>query len=149
MAHAQLADVDTYIQDTILQSYLWDNMSLVQKNKVVGQSEWALRKILPDIYPEGVTIPDDILATQVMWVARIDDTILRAEVGMRNVWVDGTMITLDRIDTTIAPMVFKALDIPVSKNNKRRRTSGYENLPENTYRFGHRGEFVEGDDTVV
>ena len=123
--------VSQYIEDTVIQSFVWDNSDIKLRKKAVRRAELTLRSILGDVFGTD-EIPVEILGEQVVWILKLDDTIERAELGMQNVWVDGTMITVSDKDNSICPLVFKMLGIPVTNKGKRRRVGGYQPYVKDT-----------------
>ena len=129
--------VSQYIEDTVIQSFVWDNSDIKLRKKAVRRAELTLRSILGDIFGTD-EIPVEILGEQAVWILKLDDTIERAELGMKNVWVDGTMITVSDKDNSICPLVFKMLGIPVTNKGKRRRVGGYQPYVKDTGRWSNR-----------
>ena len=129
--------VSQYIEVTVIQSFVWDNSDIKLRKKAVRRAELTLRSILGDIFGTD-EIPVEILGEQAVWILKLDDTIERAELGMKNVWVDGTMITVSDKDNSICPLVFKMLGIPVTNKGKRRRVGGYQPYVKDTGRWSNR-----------
>ena len=132
-----LMEVTQYITDTVVQSYIWDNADIKTRRKAVNRAELILRSVLGDIFGDG-PIPVEALGEQAMWVLKLDDTIERADFGMKNVWVDGTMITISDKDNSVNPLVFRMLGIPTTSKGTRRRVGGYNTTVGDTGRWGNR-----------
>ena len=126
--------VSQYIEDTVIQSFVWDNSDIKLRKKAVRRAELTLRSLLGDVFGTE-HIPVEILGEQAVWILKLDDTIERAELGMKNVWVDGTMITVSDKDNSICPLVFKMLGIPVTNKGKRRRVGTYQPYAQNVGRW--------------
>lgn len=133
--NSELVVVSTYVNDYVLQSYVWDNSDIKTRNKAINRARMTLTEIIGDVFTDG-EIPTHILAEQAIWILKLDDTIERAELGMKNVWVDGTMITVTERDNSICPLVFKLLGIPTTSKGTRRRTGGYHHPVGGTGRWG-------------
>lgn len=129
--------VSQYIEDTVIQSFVWDNADIKLRKKAVRRAELTLRNILFDVFGTE-EIPVEILGEQAVWILKLDDTIERAELGMKNVWVDGTMITVSDKDNSICPLIYKMLGIAVTKTGKRRRVGNYQGYTQHTGRWSNR-----------
>lgn len=128
--------VSQYIEETVVQSYVWDNSSIQVRKKAVKRAELVLRSVLGDVFGTE-DIPVEVLGEQSVWILKLDDTIERAEFGMKNVWVDGTMITISDKDNHICPLVYKLLGIPVSTKGLRRKVGGYGAYTYNVGRWNN------------
>jgi hypothetical protein len=142
---ADLMAVDTFIQENILHSELWDYSDAIRRRKAVNGAEHSLLTYLPDIFKSAEEIPVDIIANQALWSLKVDDTLQRAEMGVQTVWVDGTMVTTKAKDLSIAPYVYQVLGIPVTKSGKRRRVGAYNTTVSGTFRIGN-GYLAENRD---
>lgn len=132
MAETTFSKVSTYVEGYVVQSSVWDNSSLAVRKKAVNRAELILRSIMHDVFPKDKDIPVEILGEQTVWVLKLDDTIERADFGMKNVWVDGTMITISDKDNSICPLVYKLLGMSVTAKGFRRRVGAY-NVAEGDY----------------
>lgn len=134
---ANFTDVSNYISNHVLQSYVWDNSSITVRKKAVNRAELILLTILGDIFHDG-NIPAEILGEQAVWVLKIDDTIERADFGMKNVWVDGTMITISDRDNSVNPLIYRMLGVSTTSKGLRRRVGGYHHPVGGTNRWGNK-----------
>lgn len=125
--------VNKYIDETVVNSYFWDNADNRIKTKAVNRAEMILTTLLGDIIE---VFPVEVIAEQAVWLLKIDDTIERAEQGISNVMIDGTMINIKNRDTSIAPMVYKLLGIPTTAKGSRRKTGTYKGYYYNSQRWG-------------
>lgn len=125
-----LKEVDYYISENILHSEVWDNATDVKKNKAINQSNNMLLAEYPNLYPDN-NIPIEHIAYQSIWLMKIDDSIQRAELGVKFIMVDGISMNLDNVDKTIAPYVKRLLGF-----NKRKVGSYAPTTTLNTYRKG-------------
>lgn len=131
----KFVEVSQYIANYVLQSYVWDNAPVSVRKKAVNRAELMLRNLLPDVFSTE-DIPVELLGEQTVWVMKIDDTIERADFGMKNVWVDGTMITIADKDNSLNPLVLRMLGISVTAKGLRRKTGGYYHPVGGTGRWG-------------
>lgn len=136
--------VAEYIEDTVVQAYVWDTAPIAVRKKSVNRAELILRNMLPDVFGDE-EIPAPLLGEQAVWILKIDDTIERADLGMKNVWVDGTMITVTEKDNSICPTVFRLLGIPMTNKGKRRRVGSYDHPVGGTGRWGNRVQMLNNN----
>lgn len=108
---ATLAEVTTYINENIYHSAVWDEADVTAQEKAYNNSCDILLTYLPTVYTSITAIPANILSQQVVWLMRIDDTFLRAEMGASYIQMSGVMVNIKDKDRTIAPYVLDALGI--------------------------------------
>lgn len=109
-----MALVDTvgaYIDANIFHSGVWDEADVTQRTKAVNNCVALLTATLPKYFPTVDDIEDDILANQVVWFMRIDDTFLRAEMGATYIQMSGVMVNIKDRDRSISPYVLDRLGI--------------------------------------
>ena len=128
-----LEQINKYVDETVVQSYVWDNATDKLKSKAVNRAEMILTSLLGDI---SEVFQVEVIAEQAIWLLKIDDTIERAEQGISNVMIDGTMISINNRDTSIAPMVYKLLGIPTTATGSRRKTGVYKGYYSKSQRWG-------------
>lgn len=132
-----IVDVAAYINTHVIQSHVWDNADHKLRTKAVNRAVTMLTQILfagQNVDP----LPVELIAEQAVWLLKIDDSIERAEMGMKNIWVDGTMLTITEKDNSICPTVYKLLGIPVTKNGKPRKVGSYHTHAGDIYRWGNK-----------
>lgn len=146
------AKVEQWIDDNIYHTELWEGLDTDLRKKVVNNANNSLMKFLPDVYGiapyidsvdsdgndvPAIELPEDVVAEQVLWLLRIDDTIQRAEMGTKSVWVDGTMISIHHKDNSIAPYVYKVNKISYNYiTGRRRKVARYNVDVSHTRRMG-------------
>jgi hypothetical protein len=128
-----IEQINTYVDETVVNSYVWDNADNRIKTKAVNRADMILTVLLGDILE---VFPVEVIAEQAVWLLKIDDTIERAEQGISNVMIDGTMISIKNRDTSIAPMVYKLLGIPTTATGSRRKIGAYKGYYSNSQRWG-------------
>ena len=123
--------VNNYISANILHSKVWDVANETVRLKAVNNAERVLKMMLPKYYPD--TVPVDHLAEQVLWMLKIDDSIQRSELGVTYIQIDGIAMNISEKDRSIAPFIYRALDLPEGYFN-RRRVARYSD-PRHIHRY--------------
>lgn len=132
-----IVDVAEYVNTHIIQSHVWDNADHKLRTKAINRAY----SMLVNIVFKGIpieTLPVELLAEQAVWLLKIDDSIERAEMGMKNIWVDGTMLTITERDNSICPIIYKLLGIATTKSGKPRRTGAYHTHTGDVSRWGNK-----------
>ncbi|MFT8313250.1 MAG: hypothetical protein ABF633_03230 [Clostridium sp.] len=111
MTDERFALITAYITDNIYHSEQWNEATEALRKKAVNNSAATLLNVLKKYYTVEADIPDDVIAHQTIWFMRIDDTFLRAEMGVTYIQMSGLMITIKDKDRSIAPYVLDALKI--------------------------------------
>lgn len=128
MNNTTLLQVSKYINENIYHSAVWDEAEENMKAKAVNNSVAVLLNILKDYYKADTEIPIDVLAHQTVWFMRIDDTFLRAEMGVTYIQMAGVMVNIKNKDRSIAPFVLDKLNItpdPITGGITRRKVGSY------------------------
>lgn len=97
------SDVNTFIDEFIYQSKVWDKADERSRKKAINQSIRTLQMLLPTVY--GEDIPTEHLAEQTVWLMKIDDTFQRAELGANSMSVDGFSISIKDKDRSLSPFI--------------------------------------------
>ena len=97
------SDVNTFIDEFIYQSKVWDKADERSRKKAINQSIRTLQMLLPNVY--GEDIPTEHLAEQTVWLMKIDDTFQRAELGANSMSVDGFSISIKDKDRSLSPFI--------------------------------------------
>lgn len=133
--------INDYIEKNIYHSNLWDKATEREKLKAVNNSERILKRMLTKYLEQE--IPIEYLAEQAIYIMRIDDTFLRAELGATNIALDGVSISIKDKDRTIAPAILDSLGITpdsVTGGISRRRVGKYATHIGDSYRgYVYRG----------
>ncbi|MBE7117261.1 hypothetical protein FT641_27195 [Bacillus paranthracis] len=102
---ATFEEVQSFIDENILHSDVFDAADVNKKRKAVKNAENVLR----NFYGSSRQLPVEAIANQTIWLLQIDDSIRRAEQGVTNVNVMGISISMAQIDRSISPQVIKLL----------------------------------------
>ena len=114
-----LAEVEQYILENILHSDIWDNSEEIRKVKAMNNAKSTLMAHLAKYFPTEADLTVAYVAHQAVWLMRIDDTILRAEMGISYIQMSGVMVNIRDKDNSIAPFVLANLGL------KTRKVAGY------------------------
>lgn len=104
-----LEEVQSYIDENILHSDVFDAADENKKRKAVKNAENALYNYYRQFNPEENPIQIAAVAYQTIWLLQIDDSVRRAEQGVTNVNVMGISISMLQIDRSISPQVIRML----------------------------------------
>ena len=123
--------VDSYIQENILNSEVYDSATVERRLKAFNQSQTTLSDF---IKPEKITVRD--VAEQVVFLFMIDHTIQRAELGVTFVTVDGIQMTINDRDRVLAPSIMRRYHI---RTTTPARVGRYQTDLHHTFRYGNGG----------
>lgn len=128
ISQEKFLEIGSFIDENILHSSVWDEAEEKIRKKAVNNSALTLKKLLPKYFPDSDEIATDILANQVVWMLRIDDTFLRAEMGASYIQMSGVMVNIENKDRSIAPYVMGVLNISpdaLTKGLTKRKVGRY------------------------
>lgn len=137
----KITEVSKYIDENVYHSKLWDKADNKARVKAVNNSERILKRLLSKYL--GAEIPVEFLAEQAVYLMRVDDTFLRAELGATNITLDGMSISVKDKDRTIAPAILDSLGITpdaITGGLSRRKVGKYTTSIGDSYRgYVYRG----------
>jgi len=131
----KITEVSSYIDNNIYHSKVWDKADTKARTKAVNNAERTIKRLLSK-YIEN-DIPTEFLAEQAVYIMRIDDTFLRAELGATNITIDGVSVSIKDKDRTISPVILDSLGITpdsVTGGLTRRRVGKYVTCLNDSYR---------------
>ncbi len=131
----KVVEVSNYIDENIYHSKVWDNADSKARLKAVNNSERILKRVLKKYL--GSEVPIEYIAEQAVYLMRIDDTFLRAELGATNITLDGISVSIKDKDRTIAPAVLDSLGITpdaITRGISRRKVGRYVTCISDSYR---------------
>lgn len=120
--------IKIFIEENILHSSVWDEANENTRTKAINNSVLTLTRMLSRYFPIAEEIPEDIIANQTIWLLRVDDTFLRADMGATYIQMSGVMVNIKDRDRSIAPYVLDVLDITPDPNTgglTRRKVGRY------------------------
>lgn len=121
-------NVTSYITENIYHSSVWDEADETNRQKAVSNSIETLLTYLPKYFTSEADIPINVLSQQTIWLMRIDDTFLRAEMGVTYIQMAGVMLNISDKDRSIAPYVLGYLGIspdPITGGLPKRKVAHY------------------------
>lgn len=137
----KITEVSNYIDENIYHSKVWDKADSKARLKAVNNSERILKRVLKDYL--GNEVPTEYIAEQAVYLMRIDDTFLRAELGATNITLDGISVSIKDKDRTIAPAILDSLGITpdaITGGVSRRKVGRYTTHIGDSYRgYVYRG----------
>lgn len=131
----KVTEVSNYIDENIYHSKVWDNADSKSRLKAINNSERILKRVLKKYLDNE--IPIEYIAEQAVYLMRIDDTFLRAELGATNITLDGISVSIKDKDRTIAPAVLDILGITpdaITGGIARRKVGRYTTCISDSYR---------------
>ncbi len=135
--------VNNYVEENIYHSALWDRATERAKTKAVNNAYKTLKRVLEKYLPEEV--PIELIAEQAVYIMRLDDSFLRADLGATNITLDGVSISIKDKDRTISPVVLDYLHITpdaLTGGVSRRKVGRYETHFGDSHRKIHR-DYIE------
>jgi hypothetical protein len=115
-----VSQVEQYILENILHSSVWDSADEIRKLKAVNNAKAVLLTHLSKYFSTESDLTVAYVAHQCNWLLRIDDTLLRAEMGITYIQMSGVMVNIKDKDNSIAPFVLAGLGL------KTRKVASYE-----------------------
>lgn len=127
-------NIDNYISDNILHSESWDELDTDKKQKALNNAIRTLKEYIPSIFASDEVSLFDV-AEQVLFVIRKDDNMMKAEMGLKGMGVDGITMSYDNI-SPIAPslMTKYGLTVETLASARRRRVGSYAVSKHDTFR---------------
>jgi hypothetical protein len=110
-----VADADQYFAESVLHNEEWVNADYDKKQRALNNAGNQLYRIYKRYDEVNNPLPVEAVYEQALWLLRLDDTLKRAEQGVRAVNVAGVSVTLDRINNTVAPQVVAILGRKVGR----------------------------------
>jgi hypothetical protein len=106
-----VTDADTYFSTEVLWTDEWDGADASLRDKALTNAENQLYRHYTeyDISDPDNQIVDIAIYEQALWLLRLDDSIRKAEQGVKTISVSGVTISLDRAASHIAPEVTRIL----------------------------------------
>jgi len=106
-----VAEADTYFDTEVLWAEEWTQADATTKGKALTNAENQLYRHYTtyEITDSENQIGSKAIFEQALWLLRLDDTIRKAEQGVKSVSVSGINVTIDKAASYIAPEVVKIL----------------------------------------
>ena len=113
-----ITDAQAYFDTYVLHSEPWDEADDIRKTKALNQAEKDLYEYFTDydINDPEKQLPNEAIFEQALWLLRIDDAIQKAEMGVKNVNVEGISITVNSPPPKIGPRVLQKIAYATGSN---------------------------------
>jgi hypothetical protein len=100
---------EEYFGTNVLFTDEWDSADYTKKEKALTNAENQLYRYYSAYNATDKPVPNEAVFEQALWLLRLDDSIRKAEQGVRQISVSGVTIAIDRAPDYIAPEVRKIL----------------------------------------
>lgn len=104
-----VGDADTYFNDNVLHATEWSEADDSTKQKALNNAENQLYRYYKSYDKVDNPVDDIAVFEQALWLLRLDDSIRKAEQGVKQLSVNGITIAVDRAASYIAPEVTRIL----------------------------------------
>jgi hypothetical protein len=106
-----VADADAYFNSEVLWAEEWTSADATTKEKALTNAENQLYRVYTSYTITDVEkqIDNKAIYEQALWMLRLDDSIRKAEQGVRQISLSGITVSIDRAPSYIAPEVVKIL----------------------------------------
>ena len=113
-----ISDAEEYFGTEVLWADEWRNADFTAKDRALTNAENQLYRTYRgyNVADPKNQIDKKAVFEQALWLLRLDDTIRKAEQGVKSVSVSGISISLDRVASYIAPEVVKMLGRRVGRS---------------------------------
>lgn len=109
---------EDYFGSEVLWADEWSNADYTSKEKALTNAENQLYRFYRtyNVSDPNNQIDKKAVYEQALWLLRLDDTIRKAEQGVRSVSVSGISINLDKAATYIAPEAVRIIGRRVGRS---------------------------------
>lgn len=102
-------DVKAYIGENVFHTASFDKADEAKQRKAVKNAEAVLYMLYKNYKPETNPLPLEAVAYQTIWIMSKDANILKADLGLTSVSIDGMQQAFSSVDRTVAPEVKRIL----------------------------------------
>lgn len=107
--NVNVGQAEEYFGLNVLWTDEWDAATATQKEKALTNAENQLYRYYTGYNITEKPVPNEAVFEQALWLLRLDDSIRKAEQGVRSVSVKGISVLVDKAADYIAPEVRKML----------------------------------------
>ncbi|SFH23063.1 hypothetical protein SAMN05660649_04370 [Desulfotomaculum arcticum] len=100
---ATVANAEAYFATQVLHNDEWVAADPTQKQRALANAKAQLYRIYRNFNDAEKPLPDEAVFEQSLWLLRIDDTLRKAEMGVKIISVAGVQIAVDKAAQTVAP----------------------------------------------
>lgn len=98
-----LGDAEAYFAVNVLHNEEWTEADAARKQRALTNAKNILYRVYKNYNETTKPLPDAAVFEQALWLLRADEAIRRSEFGVNSVTVGGMQISIERINTTVAP----------------------------------------------
>ncbi len=98
-----VANAEVYFATQVLHNDEWVAADPAQKQRALANAKALLYRVYRNFSESTKPIPDKAVYEQALWLLRVDETIRKAEMGVKIISVSGMQIAVDKAPRTIAP----------------------------------------------
>lgn len=98
-----IAEAEVYFATLVLHNDEWVEAEPGQKQRGLANAKALLYRVYRNFNDEGNSLPDEAVFEQALWLLRIDETLRKAELGVKAISVSGMQIAVDKAASMVAP----------------------------------------------
>lgn len=98
-----VGSAEVYFATKVLHNDEWVQADPAQKQRALNAATEQLYRVYKNYNATTKPLPDEAVYEQAIWLLRMDDSIRKAEQGVKQVSVGGIMVSVDNIDLKVAP----------------------------------------------
>jgi hypothetical protein len=98
-----IGNAEIYFADKVLHNTEWTGADSVTKQRALTAAAEQLYRLYKHYNPTDKPLPDEAVYEQALWMLRIDDSVRKAEQGVKTISVAGIAVAVDRINLMVAP----------------------------------------------
>lgn len=98
-----VGSAEVYFATKVLHNDEWVQADPAQKLRALNAATEQLYRLYKAYNKTTKPLPDEAVYEQAIWLLRMDDSIRKAEQGVKQVSVGGVMVSVDSVDLKVAP----------------------------------------------
>lgn len=100
---ATVANAEVYFATQVLNNDEWVAADPAQKQRGLANAKALLYRVYRNFNETDKPLPDEAVFEQTLWMLRIDETLRKAELGVKAISVAGMQIAVDKAASMVAP----------------------------------------------
>jgi len=98
-------DVKAFIDENIFHTASWDKVDEPKKRKAVKNAESVLYMLFKNYNSTTKPLPVEAVAYQTIWILSKDANVMKAEMGVSSMSIEGMSQSFSKTDRSVAPEV--------------------------------------------
>jgi hypothetical protein len=98
-----VADANTYFETNVLHCAEWGESDDATKQRALNNAANQLYRLYRTYNPATKPVPDVAIFEQALWLLRVDDSIMKAQYGVKSVTVAGIGVAVEDIGRYVCP----------------------------------------------